>query len=78
MSLVIGVIVGGISGFKRGKTDAVLSMVTNWFLSFPFFLLALAIVAVRGASAVSVLLALGITGWASFRAAAARPGAGGA
>jgi peptide/nickel transport system permease protein len=66
ISLVIGVIVGGISGFKRGKTDAVLSMVTNWFLSFPFFLLALAIVAVRGPSAESVLIALGITGWASF------------
>ncbi len=66
MSLVIGVIIGGASGFMRGKTDVILSMVTNWFLAFPFFLLALSIVAVRGASAVTVLLALGITGWAPF------------
>ena len=66
MSLVIGVIIGGASGFMRGKTDVILSMVTNWFLAFPFFLLALSIVAVRGASATTVLLALGITGWAPF------------
>ncbi len=66
MSLVIGVIVGGASGFMRGKTDVILSMVTNWFLAFPFFLLALSIVAVRGASATTVLLALGLTGWAPF------------
>ena len=34
--------------------------------AFPFFLLALSIVAVRGASATTVLLALGLTGWAPF------------
>jgi ABC-type dipeptide/oligopeptide/nickel transport system permease subunit len=41
-------------------------MVTNWFLSFPFFLLALGIIAVRNPSISSVLLALVITGWAYF------------
>ena len=44
--------------------------------AFPFFLLALAIVAVRGPSAESVLIALGITRLGLVRPAAARPGAG--
>ncbi len=66
ISLIVGVIVGGLSGFMRGWTDSILSMITNWFLSFPFFLLALSIVAVRGAGAGSVMLALGLTGWAPF------------
>ncbi|MGZ4482564.1 MAG: ABC transporter permease [Gaiellales bacterium] len=65
-SLVVGVIVGGVAGFARGATDPLLMMITNWFLSFPFFLLALAIIAVRGPGKTSVLLALVITGWAPF------------
>jgi peptide/nickel transport system permease protein len=65
-SLTMGVIIGGLAGFARGFTDAVLMMFTNWFLSFPFFLLALAIIAVRGPGKSSVLMALVITGWAPF------------
>jgi peptide/nickel transport system permease protein len=65
-SLFVGVLVGGTAGFLRGATDSLLMMVTNWFLSFPFFLLALALIAVRGPSAQSVLLALVLTGWAPF------------
>ena len=49
-------------------------MVTNWFLSFPFFLLALAIIAVYGPSANSVLSPSG-SGLGLLRPAAARPGA---
>ncbi len=65
-SLVVGVIIGGVAGFARGATDSLLMMFTNWFLSFPFFLLALAIIAVRGPGKTSVLLALVTTGWAPF------------
>jgi peptide/nickel transport system permease protein len=65
-SLIVGVFIGGIAGFMRGWVDAALMMVTNWFLAFPFFLLALAIIAVRGAGVNSVLLALVVSGWAPF------------
>jgi peptide/nickel transport system permease protein len=65
-SLLLGVVIGGVAGFARGTTDTVLMMVTNWFLAFPFFLLALAIIGVRGPGVTSVLLALVITGWAPF------------
>jgi ABC-type dipeptide/oligopeptide/nickel transport system permease subunit len=65
-SLLVGTIVGGVAGFLRGATDSVLMMITNWFLSFPFFLLALAIIAVRGSGKTSVMLALVVTGWAPF------------
>jgi ABC-type dipeptide/oligopeptide/nickel transport system permease subunit len=65
-AVVVGVTIGGVAGFARGHTDTLLMMVTNWFLSFPFFLLALGIIAVRNPSISSVLLALVITGWAYF------------
>src|SRR3954447_26902472 len=63
-TLVVGTLVGGVSGFVGGFVDTVLMMVTSWFLAFPFLLLALAIVAVRGPGLSTVILALVLSGWA--------------
>ena len=63
-TLVVGTIVGSVSGFVGGFVDTVLMMITNWFLAFPFLLLALAIVAVRGPGLQTVIMALVISGWA--------------
>lgn len=66
ISVIVGVLIGATSGMARGFVDSVLTMVTNWFLSFPFFLLALAIIAVYGSGVNSVVAALWISGWAYF------------
>ena len=66
ISLIVGVTIGATSGMARGFVDSLLTMVTNWFLSFPFFLLALALIAVYSPGINSVIAALWISGWAYF------------
>jgi peptide/nickel transport system permease protein len=51
MALVIGVILGMIAGFYRGKVDTVISRTTDVVLSLPILLLALGLAAACGATA---------------------------
>jgi len=51
ISLVIGTVLGVISGFFRGKTDTFISRLTDVVLSLPILLLALGLVSACGASA---------------------------
>jgi peptide/nickel transport system permease protein len=51
ISLVIGTILGVISGFFRGKTDTFISRLTDVVLSLPILLLALGLASACGASA---------------------------
>ncbi len=51
MALVIGVILGLIAGFYRGKVDTVISRTTDVVLSLPILLLALGLAAACGATA---------------------------
>jgi ABC-type dipeptide/oligopeptide/nickel transport system permease subunit len=48
MSLVIGVVIGLLAGFFRGKTDTFLSRMTDVVLSLPILLLALGLVSACG------------------------------
>lgn len=48
LSLVFGVLFGVISGFYRGKIDSIIMRIVDIFLSFPYFLLAILMVAVLG------------------------------
>jgi len=67
LSVLIGTIVGLISGYWGGWTDEIIMRLTEIFLSFPGFLLALLIVFTMGeATMLSVILALNVTGWAGY------------
>ena len=66
ISSLIGVTMGMLGGFYRGWIDALLSWFSNVQLSFPFILLAIAIVAVLGSGLRNVILVLGITGWVVY------------
>jgi peptide/nickel transport system permease protein len=66
ISAVVGVSIGVVSGFRRGRLDAALSWLANVQLSFPFILLAIALVAVLGPGLRNVILVLGLTGWVVF------------
>lgn len=63
-SVLIGVIFGGslgvLAGFARRKTDDVLSSFLDILIAFPTLLLAMLIVAARGASLFSAILAIGL------------------
>jgi len=62
-SLVIGVTLGALAGFKGGAWDAVVSRVVDVFLAFPLLLGAILIVRAAGGGVVSVIAALVALGW---------------
>src|SRR5215475_7147843 len=63
LSASIGVLLGLAAGYFRGNIDWVIMTVVNVMLTFPFVLLALAVIAVLGASLKNMILVLGVAGW---------------
>jgi ABC-type dipeptide/oligopeptide/nickel transport system permease subunit len=63
LSATIGVSLGLAAGYFRGRIDWVIMAAVNVMLTFPFVLLALAIIAVLGPSLVNMVAVLGIAGW---------------
>jgi oligopeptide transport system permease protein len=63
--LVLGVVVGAISGFYGGVTDSVLSRLTDVFYAVPFILGAIVVLqsGVVGRGVVAVAIALAAFGW---------------
>lgn len=66
VSLAVGVTLGLLSGFLRGRVDAVIMTVVDVTLSFPQLLLALAFVAALGPSLLTIIVVLGLTGWERY------------
>ena len=63
---VLGVGVGLLAGYFGGKIDAVLMRLADVLLAFPFILLALAVMAVLGASVRNVIIVFGVTSWVVY------------
>ncbi len=59
-AIAAGTAVGLVAGFVRGWTEKLLMGASDVILAFPGILLALALIAVMGASSFSIILALGI------------------
>ena len=66
LSLLIGLIVGSISGWFGRFVDQFLMRVVDMVSAFPRFLLALALLAMLGSSVFNLILALCISSWAGF------------
>lgn len=60
IAMVIGTIVGLVSGYHGGWVDELIMRVMDILLSFPYFLLALLIVAILGPSLRNAMIAIGI------------------
>src|SRR5277367_6772702 len=60
MSLILGLPLGMISGFYRGRIDNVLMRLVDTLLSFPVLLLALTISAMLGPSLPNTIIAIGV------------------
>lgn len=65
-SLVIGVIIGLIAGYRGGGTDTLLMSLMDVLLAFPAVLLAIAILAVLGTALSNVILAIAIVNLPTF------------
>ena len=63
LSASIGVLLGLGAGYFRGNTDWLIMTGINVMLTFPFVLLALAVIAVLGPSLVNMIIVLGVAGW---------------
>jgi len=63
LSLIIGLVLGGLAGFFGGKTDAFISILINVFWSLPTILLAFAIILSFGRSFSSIFIAIALTMW---------------
>ena len=63
LSASIGVLLGLSAGYFGGRIDWTIMTVINVMLTFPFVLLALAVIAVLGPSLVNMVAVLGIAGW---------------
>jgi ABC-type dipeptide/oligopeptide/nickel transport system permease subunit len=61
VGLLIGVPLGLVSGYYRGKVDFGIQRVTDTMLAFPGFLLALALVAVLGVGLKNTVISIGIS-----------------
>lgn len=62
--MVIGVLLGMISGYVGGIVDAVIMRLADVVLSFPSLLLAMVIMYTLGDGITSIFIALAITSWA--------------
>jgi peptide/nickel transport system permease protein len=63
VTVLVGTLVGLISGFYGGRVDALLMRFTDALLSFPTVFLLLVLAAFVGASLLSITLIIGLTSW---------------
>jgi peptide/nickel transport system permease protein len=66
MVSIIGLVMGLLAGYLGGAVDILISRVIDVLLSFPSFLLALAITGVLGPGLRNVVLAVVVSSWAGF------------
>jgi ABC-type dipeptide/oligopeptide/nickel transport system permease subunit len=63
LSLLIGVVLGSIAGYYRGRTDEIIMWLVNVVWSIPTLLLVFAITLVLGKGFWQVFIAIGLTTW---------------
>ena len=62
-AIVLGTILGALSGYFGRTTDAVIMRVTDTFMSVPLYFFLLTILALFGASLTILVLGIGLTSW---------------
>jgi len=63
LSLLVGFVLGGVSGYYGGLVDEIVMRITDVFLAFPGLVLAIVIVAVLGKGLDKIILAIGVVNW---------------
>ncbi|WP_028544400.1 staphylopine uptake ABC transporter permease subunit CntC [Paenibacillus taiwanensis] len=66
ISVAIGTTLGFIAGYFRGKADAILMRVCDIMLSFPGYVMTLAVIGILGAGLENILIAFVLMKWAWF------------
>jgi peptide/nickel transport system permease protein len=63
LTVLIGSVVGIVSGYLGRRTDAVLMRLTEWFLVIPFLPLAIVLASILGRSVWNIIFVIGVTSW---------------
>ena len=63
VSMVVGTVVGALSGFFGGWTDAILMRFTDAMLAVPVFFLLLLVLTIFGGATSTIVLVIGLTSW---------------
>ncbi len=63
LASTVGIVLGMVAGFYRGKTDAVISVVINIFYGVPDLLVALIFVVLIGRGLQNIIFAISVTAW---------------
>ncbi len=63
---VIGIILGSLSGFYGGIIDAIIMRIAEIFMSFPFMIITITVVAIFGNSVRTLIIVLAILSWPSI------------
>lgn len=66
LSALIGIPMGILAGYYRGKVETVIMRLSDVFQAFPGMILSLVLVAVVGPSLQSVIFVIGFQGWTSY------------
>jgi ABC-type dipeptide/oligopeptide/nickel transport system permease subunit len=64
--VLLGLLLGGISGFAGGAVDEVIMRLADIVLAFPILVLAMAVSAALGPSLFNVALAMGLVWWPTY------------
>ncbi|WP_227394685.1 ABC transporter permease [Jeotgalibacillus aurantiacus] len=59
----IGIIYGGIAGYKGGRTDNVMMRIVEILYGLPYLLVVILLLVVMGPSLATIIVALTVTGW---------------
>lgn len=66
MSMGIGMVLGIVSGYFRGKLDYALARFADMLMAFPFLLFAIGMISILGPGFMNSVLALSFKGWVEF------------
>lgn len=66
ISVVVGLVLGAVSGYYRGWLDSILSRFADLLLAFPFLIFAIGVMAFLGPGFVNLVAALAFKGWVEF------------
>lgn len=63
IDVVIGIVYGGISGYKGGRTDNIMMRIIEILYGIPYLLVVILLLVVLGPSLTTIIIALTVTGW---------------
>lgn len=66
ISVVVGMALGALAGYYRGRLDSILSRFADLLMAFPFLIFAIGVMAFMGPGFTNLILALTFKGWVEF------------